>query len=343
MIAKTYDIINAGRFMANGRIVSNSGRNIQLQNLPQNHIDTLDEARELLKRGEFDMLEMLYDSVPDVLSQLVRTMLIPKSGCEFIICDFSAIEARVLSWLANEEWRLDAFRNGEDIYCASASAMFRKPVVKGGVNGELRAKGKVAELACGYQGASAALIAMGALEMGLSEAELPELIRQWRNANPNIVQFWWNTEKAALKALSDAENCTVGKVSFRYQPGILWMILPSGRKLAYWKPEKTTNKYGGGSLSYLDEANKRQETYAGKLVENCTQSIARDLLAEAMLRIERAGLQIVAHVHDEVIIEAPIGTVSVNKVCGLMNIVPDWAYGLPLASAGYKGNYYFKQ
>ena len=283
-----------------------SGRNIQLQNLPQNHISTLDEARELVKMGCFDMVESIYGNTPDILSQLIRTMLIAKPGHKFIVADFSAIEARVLAWLAGEEWRMEAFKNGEDIYCASASQMFGVPVVKHGINGELRQKGKVAELACGYGGADGALISMGALDMGLSEEELPDLIDDWRNSNPKIVQFWWDIEKAAIESIKDHKDRQVGRIGVSFYSNTLWLQLPSGRRLAYVKPKLQPNRFGRLSITYegLGQNNKwsRIETYSGKLVENITQATARDLLAEAMWRIEKAGLDIVGHVHDEVIL-----------------------------------------
>lgn len=323
-----------------------AGRGIQLQNLPQNHISTLDEARELVKLGCFDMVESIYGDTPDILSQLIRTMLIPKEGCEFIVADFSAIEARVLAWLAGEQWRMDAFKRGDDIYCASASQMFGVPVVKHGINGELRQKGKVAELACGYGGAAGALISMGALDMGLSEDELPGLIDDWRTANPHIVQFWWDVEKAAMDTVKDHKERNVGRIGFQFYANTLWVVLPSGRKLAYIKPRLQPNRFGRMAMTFesLNAANKwsRGETYSGKLVENCTQSTARDLLAEAMWRMEQAGLDIVGHVHDEVILEVPKGTITVEDVCSIMNQNPVWANGLVLSSAGYRGDYYFK-
>ena len=323
-----------------------AGRGIQLQNLPQNHISTLDEARELVKLGCFDMVESIYGNTPDILSQLIRTMLIPKPGCEFIVADFSAIEARVLAWLAGEQWRMDAFKRGDDIYCASASQMFGVPVVKHGINGELRQKGKVAELACGYGGAAGALISMGALEMGLSEDELPGLIDDWRTANPHIVQFGWDVEKAAMDTVKDHKERNVGKIGFQFYANTLWIVLPSGRKLAYIKPKLQPNRFGRMAVTFesLNATNKwsRGETYSGRLVENCTQSTARDLLAEAMWRMEQAGLDIVGHVHDEVILEVPKGTITVEEVCSIMNQNPAWADGLVLSSAGYRGDYYFK-
>ena len=323
-----------------------AGRGIQLQNLPQNHIATLDEARDLVKLGCFDMIEVLYGNTPDILSQLIRTMLIPKPGCEFIVADFSAIEARVLAWLAGEQWRLDAFQRGEDIYCASASQMFGVPVVKHSINGELRQKGKVAELACGYGGGSGALISMGALDMGLKEDELPDIISSWRDANPEIVKFWYAVEKAAIETVKDHNDRTVGRIGFQFSANTLWIVLPSGRRLAYIKPRLQPNRFGRMALTFegLGANNKwvRGETYSGKLTENITQATARDLLAEAMRRMELAGLDIVGHVHDEVIIEVPENSITVDEVCGIMNQNPKWADGLPLSSAGYTGNYYFK-
>ena len=323
-----------------------AGRGIQLQNLPQNHISTLDEARELVKMGCFDMIEVLYGNTPDILSQLIRTMLIPKDGCEFIVADFSAIEARVLAWLAGEQWRLDAFTEGKDIYCASASQMFGVPVVKHGINGELRQKGKVAELACGYGGGAGALISMGALDMGLKEDELPDIISSWRDANPEIVKFWYAVEKAAIETVKDHTDRTVGRIGFQFSANTLWIVLPSGRRLAYIKPKLQPNRFGRMALTFegLGANNKwtRGETYSGKLTENITQATARDLLAEAMRRMELAGLGIVGHVHDEVILEVPKGQYTVDDVCNIMNRNPAWADGLPLSSAGYTGNYYFK-
>lgn len=324
-----------------------AGRGIQLQNLPQNHISTLEEARELVRMGCFDMVESIYGNTPDILSQLIRTMLIPKEGCKFIIADFSAIEARVLAWLAGEKWRLDAFMNGSDIYCASASQMFGVPVIKHGINGDLRQKGKVAELACGYGGAAGALISMGALDMGLKEDELADIIESWRTSNPKIVQFWWDVEKAAIDTLKDHRERSVGRVIFSFSANTLWITLPSGRRLAYIKPGLQPNRFGRMAITYegLNAANKwcRGETYSGKLVENITQATARDLLAEAMWRMEQAGLDIVAHVHDEVILEVPEGRVTVEDVTAIMNQNPSWADGLPLSSAGYVGEkFYFK-
>ena len=324
-----------------------AGRGIQLQNLPQNHIATLNEARDLVKLGCFDMIEVLYGNTPDILSQLIRTMLIPKEGCEFIVADFSAIEARVLAWLAGEQWRLDAFERGEDIYCASASQMFGVPVVKHGINGELRQKGKVAELACGYGGAAGALISMGALDMGLKEDELPDIISSWREANPEIVRFWYAVEKAAVDTIKDHTDRTVDKIGFQFSANTLWIVLPSGRRLAYIKPKLQPNRFGRMAVTYegLGSNNKwiRMETYSGKLTENITQATARDLLAEAMWRMERAGLDIVGHVHDEVILEVPKGSITVDAVCEIMDENPPWCPDAPLSAAGYEApGYYFK-
>ena len=272
-------------------VTGNSGRGIQLQNLPQNHISTLYEARELVRMGCFDMVESIYGNTPDILSQLIRTMLVPKEGYEFIVADFSSIEARVLAWLAGEEWVLDAFRKGEDLYCTVASQMFHVPVVKHGVNGELRQKGKISTLACGYQGSVGALISMGAIEMGLKEDELQEIIDSWREANPNIVRFWWDVEKAAMETIKDHEERTVNRIGFRFYANTLWLVLPSGRQLAYIKPKLQPNRFGRMSITYegLNAANKweRCETYGGKLVENCVGEGTRVLTDRGLVPIEK--------------------------------------------------------
>ncbi len=330
-----------------------SGRLLQLQNLSKNYISTLDEARELIKLGCFEMVGGIYGNTPDILSQLVRTMLIPKDGCEFIVADFSAIEARVLAWEADETWRLDSFAAGKDIYCESASKMFHVPVVKNGINSQLRQKGKISELALGYQGSVGAMLKMGALDMGLGESELPDIVDAWREANPHIVSYWWDMERAAVQTLKTHEATVVGsnnstgsRIRFSYSNGTLWMTLPSGRKLAYIKPRMQPNTSGRMSLNFecVGTNNKwsREETYGGKLTENATQAIARDILAEAMLRMENAGMDIVGSVHDEVIIEAPIGKYTVDEVCRLMSVNPEWCKNLLLSAAGYKGFYYFK-
>lgn len=323
-----------------------AGRLIQLQNLPQNHMSDLAEARAIVRSGDYDTLQLLYDDIPDALSQLIRTAFIARDGYKFIVSDFSAIEARVLAYLAGETWRSKVFAEGKDIYCASASQMFHVPVVKHGINGELRQKGKVAELACGYGGSSGALISMGALQMGLKEEELPEIIDSWREANPKIVQYWWDVEKAATQAFKTGKRQEIGKLAFEFYSGTLWMQLPSGRKLAYLKPRLQPNRFGRMSLTYegVGQNHKwaRQETYSGRLVENATQAVARDILAEAMARMEGYGLNIVGHVHDEVIIEAPKDRYTVDEVCKLMSVAPEWCKDLPLNAAGYKGSYYFK-
>ena len=343
------------QFCGANRTARWAGRGIQLQNLPQNHIATLDEARELLKLGAFEALGYIYGNTPDILSQLIRTMLIPKPGCEFIVADFSAIEARVLAWESGERWTLDAFRNGEDLYCSTASQMFHVPVVKHGVNGELRQKGKIATLACGYQGGSGALISMGALDMGLKEAELPGIIESWRKANPHVVQYWRDIEAAAVKAVKEhtpySSAIVVNKVKLFFAYGALWIELPSGRHLTYLRASLQPNRFGRTAVTFEGNDSSgsassgkwgRQETYGGKLAENCTQAIARDLLAEAMLRLEAAGMEIVGHVHDEVIIESPVGAHTVDEVCTIMAENPFWCPDIPLAAAGYRGFYYFK-
>ena len=482
---KTYDILNAGphnRFMANGRIVSNSGRNIQLQNLPQNHLPDLAEARELVKYGSFDSVQMLYDDVPDTLSQLIRTAFIPRPNMKFIVTDFSAIEARVIAWLAGEEWRMRAFANGEDIYCASASKMFGVPVVKHGVNGHLRQKGKVAELACiaegqlvltnhglkpiervsvsdkvwdgvkwiqhqgviykgkrnvisydgltatpdhlvwvegritpipfgiaaatgsqlvntgngaialqyswknhifanektadevlisksrsrvydlknagpnhrftvsgklvhncGYGGSVGAMKAMGADSLGLSDAELKQIVTDWREASPHITELWWAVDKAVKKAIKEKTSAETHRLKFSYESGFLFIELPSGRRLAYAKPRIGENQFGGESVTYMGiNAQKkwdRLESYGLKFVENCTQGIARDLLMYSMQTLSHCF--IVAHVHDEMIIEAS-KDMSLEKICQQMARTPEWAKGLILRADGYECEFYKK-
>ncbi len=346
---KTYDILNAGsnnRFMANGRIVSNSGNILQPQNLPQNHLPDLTLARNIVKDGDFELLDMIFGNVPNVLSELIRTVLIPNEGCRFIVADFSAIEARVLSWLAGEQWKIDTFKNGGDIYCASASRMFHVPVEKHGVNGHLRQKGKISELACGYSGSVGALKSMGAVEMGIPEGELQGLINDWRNANPHIVRLWHEVGGAAMKAIKEKTMVPLGRLAFIYESGILFIRLPSGRRLSYIKPRISTNRFGGDSITYMGiSASKkweRLETFSGKLTENIVQGIARDLLASAMINVSEAGYNIVFHVHDEIIAEVPNGQGSVEEMCRLMSINPNWADGLPLAADGYECDYYRK-
>lgn len=323
-----------------------AGRLVQVQNLPQNHIPDLELARCLVKEQRFEDLDLLYDSTPEVLSELIRTAFVPKQGCQFIVADFSAIEARVLAWFAGEQWRLDTFVEGGDIYCASASKMFGVPVVKHGVNGHLRQKGKIAELALGYGGAVGALTSMGALDMGLQEEELQPLVSQWRNSNPHITKFWWDVDAAAVKAVKERTEVPLGKLCFTYRSGILFIILPSGRKLSYIKPRMTQNRFGRESLSYegVGESKKwmRIETYGPKLVENIVQATARDLLALAMLRLRNKGFDIVMHIHDEAVLEIPEGVSGVEEICQIMSEQPDWAAGLPLRADGYECAFYKK-
>ena len=323
-----------------------AGRLVQIQNLPQNHIPDLVLARDLVKAGRYADIEALYESTPNVLSELIRTAFVPRPGCRFIVADFSAIEARVIAWLAGEQWRLEVFRQGGDIYCASASKMFHVPVEKHGQNSHLRQKGKIAELALGYGGAVGALTAMGALEMGLAEEELPPLVRQWREANPHIIRLWAQVEDAAMTAVREKARVRLGRLTFHCRSGMLFITLPSGRKLCYVKPRIQTNRFGGDGLTYegVGEGKKwtRIETFGGKLTENIVQATARDLLAEAMLRLRDAGLEIVMHVHDEAVLEVPIGHSSVDEVCALMAEAPAWADGLPLRADGYECRFYQK-
>lgn len=323
-----------------------AGRLVQVQNLPQNHIPDLELARSLVKEQQFEDLDLLYDSTPEVLSELIRTAFVPKPGCRFIVADFSAIEARVLAWFAGEQWRLDTFAEGGDIYCASASKMFGVPVVKHGVNGHLRQKGKIAELALGYGGAVGALTSMGALDMGMQEEELQPLVSQWRNSNPHITKFWWDVDAAAIKAVKERTEVVLGNLCFTYRSGILFVTLPSGRKLSYIKPRMTQNRFGRESLSYegVGESKKwmRIETYGPKLVENIVQATARDLLALAMLRLRNQGFDIVMHIHDEAVLEVPEGVSGVEEICQIMSDQPDWAAGLPLRTDGYECVFYKK-
>ena len=320
-----------------------AGRNVQLQNLPQNHLPDLTEARELVKYGSFDSVQMLYDDVPDTLSQLIRTAFIPRQGMKFIVADFSAIEARVIAWLAGEQWRMDAFANGDDIYCASASKMFGVPVVKHGENGHLRQKGKVAELACGYGGSVGAMKAMGADSLGLSDAELKQIVTDWREASPHITELWWAVDKAVKKAIKEKTATETHGLKFSYASGFLFIELPSGRQLAYAKPRIGENQFGGESVTYMGiNAQKkwdRLESYGPKFVENCVQGIARDLLMYSMQTLSHCF--IVAHVHDEMIIEAP-KDMSLEEVCQQMARTPKWAEGLILRADGYECEFYKK-
>ena len=321
-----------------------SGRIVQLQNLYRNSMTDLDEARELVKQGNLEALELLYPSVPDVLSQLVRTAFIPSKGNKFIVADFSAIEARVLSYLAGETWRVNIFAKNGDIYCASAGKMFHVPVEKHGVNSHLRQKGKIAELALGYGGSVGALTAMGALDMGLKEDELKPLVDAWRSTNPNIVQFWWDVDKAVKAAVLQREVRFIGNIKFECRGGLLIITLPSGRALHYVKPKEGINKFGETSITYegLDGITKkwnRIESYGPKFVENLVQAISRDILMYALTTLSHCA--IVAHVHDEIIIDTK-NNVSLEAICEQMSRTPPWMSDLKLNCAGYSGNYYFK-
>lgn len=322
-----------------------AGRLIQVQNLPQNHLPDLKQARTLVRDGRFDAVELLYDSVPMVLSELIRTAFIPKPGCRFFVADFSAIEARVIAWIAGEQWRQEVFAQGGDIYCASASQMFHVPVVKHGVNSHLRQKGKIAELALGYGGSVGALKAMGALNYGLTEEELKPLVDAWRKSNPRIVKFWWDVDRAATTCVRDRVPAETHGIRFLYQSGMMFIVLPSGRKLVYVKPKMGVNRYGSESVTYegVGEQKKwlRLESYGPKFVENIVQATARDILVEAMRRLESEGYQIVMHVHDEAVIEAPADS-SLEDICAIMGQTPAWAGGLLLRADGYVCDFYQK-
>ena len=320
-----------------------SGRLIQLQNLPQNHLPDLDDARELVRTGSYEDVRQVYPSVPEVLSELIRTAFIPRDGCRFIVSDFSAIEARVIAWLAGEQWRLEVFKNGGDIYCASASQMFHVPVIKHGQNGHLRQKGKIAELALGYGGSVGALKAMGALEMGLTETELLPLVKAWRESNPNIVQLWWDVDEAVMAAVSRKSTAETHGIRFQYKSGMLFITLPSGRQLSYVKPRIGENQFGSPAVTYLGLGStkkwERLESYGPKFVENIVQAISRDILCYAIKTLR--GCAIVAHVHDEVIIEAE-PDLSLADICEQMGSTPPWAEGLQLRADGFETNFYKK-
>jgi DNA polymerase len=330
-------------FLGANRTGRFSSKIVQLQNLPQNHMLDLKEARGIVKNGYSEALEMLYEDIPDTLSQLIRTAFVPKKGCKFIVADFSAIEARVLSWLAGEDWRSEVFASGGDIYCASASQMFGVPVEKHGVNGHLRQKGKIAELALGYGGSVGALKAMGALDMGLEEEELKPLVNAWRKANPYIVKFWWDVDRAAKKCIKEKQSQETQNIKFHYRSGMLFIVLPSGRQLAYVKPKIGENIFGGESVTYegVGATKKwdRLESYGPKFVENIVQAISRDILMHAIKTL--SSYRIVAHVHDEVIIEAD-HSMSLDRVCQQMSRVPPWAKGLLLDADGYECDFYKK-
>lgn len=320
-----------------------AGRLVKLQNLPQNHMEDLADARALVRNGDFDALDMLYEDIPDTLSQLIRTAFIPADGQKFYVADFSAIEARVIAWFAGEDWRTQVFQDGGDIYCASASQMFKVPVEKHGVNGHLRQKGKIAELALGYGGSVGALKAMGALDMGLAEEELQPLVNAWRQSNPHIVRFWWDVDTAVKKVIKQRKAQTVKGVKFFYQSGMLFITLPSGRTLAYVKPRIGENRFGGESVTYEGVGGtkkwERIESYGPKFVENIVQATSRDILMYAMKTLRCCS--IVAHVHDELIIEAN-PRMSLEVLCEQMARVPPWAKGLILRADGYTCDFYRK-
>ena len=320
-----------------------SGRIIQLQNLPQNHIPDLVQARELVKAGDFEALAMLYEDIPDTLSQLIRTAFVPQDGRKFIVADFSAIEARVIAWIAEERWRLRVFEGGGDIYCASASQMFHVPVEKHGVNGHLRQKGKIAELALGYGGSVGALISMGALEMGLAEEELQPLVSAWRDSNPSITEFWWAVDRAVKECIKKRVSTETHGIRFDYQSGMLFITLFSGRRLAYVKPRIGENQFGGESVTYMGVGGtkkwERLESYGPKFVENIVQAVSRDILCYAMRTLRTCS--VVAHVHDEIIIEAD-RRMSLPAVCEQMGRTPPWAKGLLLRADGYECSFYQK-
>ncbi|HEL0713685.1 TPA: DNA polymerase [Streptococcus equi subsp. zooepidemicus] len=319
-----------------------AGRLVQLQNLPQNHLPDLEEARELFKTGDLEATELFYDT-QDTLSQLIRTAFIPSKGKKFIVCDFSAIEARVLSHLAGETWRSKVFEQGKDIYCMSASQMFGVPVEKHGQNADLRQKGKIAELACGYGGAVGALKAMGAIDMGLGEKELQPLVDSWRQANPNIVLFWWDVDNAVKSAVKFQEQTETHGIQFTTSKGILFITLPSGRKLSYVKPKMGENQFGGESVTYEGTGTakrwERLESYGPKFVENIVQAISRDILAYSMKQLQE--FKIVGHVHDEVIIECDQDQ-SLEEISSLMGIAPNWMSDINLRADGYECSFYQK-
>ena len=321
-----------------------SGRLIQVQNLRRNNLKDLELARSLVKNRDYETMEILYESPSDILSQLIRTAFIPKEGTRFIISDFSAIEARVLAWLAGEQWVLDAFENGEDIYCRTASRMFGVPIEKHGINGHLRQKGKIATLACGYQGALGALKAMGGIEMGLSEDELQSIVDSWREANPNIVSLWWDIDSVVKRVVKTRTKEEYKNLVISYEKGILFIELPSKRSLAYPKAKIGTNRFGGESIVYegIVVGNKwgKIESYGGKFVENIVQAIARDILAESMMRLEKKGFNIVMHIHDEVVIESDSS--SIEEINQIMSLVPSWAPGLILDADGFESEFYKK-
>jgi DNA polymerase len=323
-----------------------AGRLVQVQNLPQNHLADLELARNLVKQGCFDTLVLLFDNVPNVLSEIIRTTFIPKPNHRFIVSDFSAIEARVIAWLAGEKWRMDVFATHGKIYEASASQMFKVPIEEITKGSQLRQKGKIAELALGYGGSVGALTAMGALDMGVAEEELHSLVAAWRQANPNITKLWWNIDKAAIKAVKERTAEIVGRIKIYYESGILFITLPSGRELSYIKPRIELNKFGREGITYegigVTKKWERIDTYGPKLVENIVQATARDLLADAMVNVANKGYEIVMHCHDEIIAEVPLGFGSVEEMSNIMALPTAWSEGLPLRADGFECSYYRK-
>ena len=339
------------QFCGANRTARWAGRIVQIQNLPQNHLKDLELARQIVKSGDFELLEQMYDSVPAVLSELIRTAFIPKKGSRFIVADFSAIEARVIAWLAGERWRMDVFNSHGKIYEASASSMFHVPIGQIDKGSPLRAKGKISELALGYSGGVGALTAMGALTMGIAESELQGLVNAWRTANPAIVKFWWDIGNAAEHAVTQGEATSVGRIKIgcvtvsgdRY----LMFILPSGRRLCYFHPAMQMGKFGRDCVTYegITSSKKwgRIESFGGKFAENITQAVARDLLAEALLRLDKAGYKTVMHIHDEAVAEMPIGKGTLAEMCEIMAVNPIWSDGLPLKAEGYECKFYKKE
>ena len=322
-----------------------AGRLVQVQNLPQNHLPDLDDARSLIKSGNFDAVEMLYDSVPMVLSELIRTAFVPKDGCRFYVADFSAIEARVIAWIAGEQWRQEVFVKGGDIYCASASQMFHVPVEKHGINGHLRQKGKIAELALGYGGSFGALKAMGALKMGVPEEELKPLVDAWRNSNPRIVQLWRDVDRSVITCVRERRDTQTHGIRISYRSGMMFITLPSGRNLVYVRPRIGMNRFGNEAVTFegVGEQKKwlRLESYGPKFVENIVQGTSRDILVEAMQRLNEHGYKIVMHIHDETVIEASESS-SLEDICAVMGKTPEWASGLLLRADGYVCDFYKK-
>ena len=322
-----------------------AGRLVQIHNLPQNHMEDLELARSIVKEGRYDLVELLYDSTPEVLSELIRTAFVAKPGCRFIVSDFSAIEARVMGYLAGEGWVMEEFRGAGKIYEQTASKMFHIPIEEITKGSPYRARGKVASLACQYGGAEGALVSMGALNF-VEEEELKGLVQSWRTANPHIVNYWYEIDGAVKAAVKERKMTTVGRVTVYYQSGMLKIALPSGRMLSYVRPRMTVNRFGSESVSYEGVGTNRKwtriESYGAKFCENIVQATARDVLAEAMLRLEKKGFDIVCHIHDEVVLEVPEGTSSVEEVNEIMAVCPDWCEGLPLKAAGFESPFYKK-